>query len=62
MDAVKICNSKESPGSLPEVTKEPENKHVKKQNRFYSTRKPRLSAPDASLANPTVLQKEVVTL
>lgn len=57
--AVKVL--KDTTGSLPEVTKKPANKLVEKQKRFHSTKKPRLSAPEASLAKPTVLQKEVIT-
>ncbi|XP_042149329.1 uncharacterized protein LOC8043964 [Ixodes scapularis] len=61
-DAVEIlAESKDGTGSFPEVTKEPANKLVEKLKRFHSTKKPGLSAPEPSLAKPTVLQKEVIT-
>lgn len=41
-------------------TKEPANKNIERQVRFYSTKKPRLSRPTATLSKPTEQQKEML--
>lgn len=57
-----LKDSKDRMKNFSGATQEPANKRADKQKRFFhSTKKARLSAPEVSLAKPTVLQKEAIT-
>lgn len=45
---------------VSDLPKEPANKKIMQQPRFYSTKKRRLAAPSSSLSKPTEHQKEIL--
>lgn len=55
-----MCGKKSDVSKLPDLPKEPANKKIMQQPRFYSTKKRRLAAPSSSLSKPTELQKEIL--